>query len=295
LADSTIDGLPTLASVDRATDKLAIWDASDSLTAEATINSTLGFSGGNPVSTSDSQTLTNKTLTSPTISGPTLSGTVAGTYTLGGTPTFPASVVTLAGSQTLTNKTLTSPTINSPTIANPTLTVDSISEYTAANGVNIDGLLIKDGLLPAGNIQPLNLVTGTGSSWVWQTWSPTLTNLSGGTLVYAKYVQIGKTVHCRFLYTLAGAGVAGAVMATLPVSANSQYATANFFEGSVMLRDTGTIIYPGLVAWTSATTVEFQALIANAAYLQAGGISSTVPHTWANTDQIQASFSYEAA
>lgn len=36
------------------------------------------------------QTLTNKTLTSPTISGPTLSGSVAGIYTLGGTPTLGA-------------------------------------------------------------------------------------------------------------------------------------------------------------------------------------------------------------
>lgn len=51
------------------------------------------------------------TLTNKTITAPVLSGTVTGTYTLGGTPTFPAAVVTLTGSQTLTNKTLTAPVL----------------------------------------------------------------------------------------------------------------------------------------------------------------------------------------
>lgn len=295
MADSKVSALDTIGAVDRTTDLLYVVDASGPTSNKVTINGALGISGGNPVSTTDTQTLTNKTLTAPTISSPVLSGTVTGTYTIGGTPTFPSSVVTLTGSQTLTNKTFTSPTINTPTITNPTITVDTISEFTSANGVNIDGLLIKDGLLPAGNIQPLNLVSGTGSSWAWQTWTPTLVNLSGGTLVYSKYTQIGKTVHCRFLYTLAGAGVAGAVTATLPVTASSQYTTANLFNGSVMLRDTGTLVYSGATAWASATTVEFQVQNASATYLSLGSLSSTVPHTWANTDQIQASFSYEAA
>lgn len=64
------------------------------------------------------QTLTNKTLTSPTItaatmtgattitsptiSGPTLSGTVIGTYTIGGTPTFPATVPLTTAANTFT-------------------------------------------------------------------------------------------------------------------------------------------------------------------------------------------------
>ncbi len=50
---------------------------------------------------SGTQTLTNKTITSPV-----LSGTITGTYTFGGTPTFPSTVVTTTGTQTLTNKTI---------------------------------------------------------------------------------------------------------------------------------------------------------------------------------------------
>jgi len=139
-----IPDLDPIGSVDGAADLTEVWDASLSQNRYANRNTYLGLSSA-PVGTSDTQTLTNKTLTSPAVSNPTLSGTLAGTYTIGGTPTFPSSVVTLTGSQTLTNKTLTSPTINTATISNPTLTTDTISEHTAAAGVTIDGLLIKDG------------------------------------------------------------------------------------------------------------------------------------------------------
>lgn len=62
--------------------------------------------------------------------------------------TVPAgTVVGTSDIQTLTNKTLTSPTINTATIVNPTIQTDSISEYTGANGVTVDGMNIKDGKL----------------------------------------------------------------------------------------------------------------------------------------------------
>lgn len=142
---SDLTNMSGSASVDRTADFIEISDSTGPTSYKATPNFILGFTGGNPVSTTDTQTLTNKTLTAPAVSDPVLSGTVTGTYTLGGTPTFPAAVVTLTGSQTLTNKTLTSPTINTATISNPTLTVDTISEHTSANGVVIDGVTLKDG------------------------------------------------------------------------------------------------------------------------------------------------------
>ena len=60
-------------------------------------------------------------------------------------------VVGTSDVQVLTNKTLTSPVINTATISNPTITVDNISEYTAANGVTIDGVNLKDGALNTNN------------------------------------------------------------------------------------------------------------------------------------------------
>lgn len=53
-------------------------------------------------------------------------------------------IVGTTDTQTLTNKTLTSPTINTAIINNPTLATDTISEFTGAAGVTIDGVLVKD-------------------------------------------------------------------------------------------------------------------------------------------------------
>lgn len=135
-----ISALPAAVGIDGVADVLPI--VQSGVTNKISRNILLGITGS-PVGTSDSQALTNKTITAPTISSPVLSGTLTGTYTIGGTPTFPSSVVTLTGSQILTNKTLTAPTITSPavtgtvsgaaTYSTPTLTVPVIADFSSAN------------------------------------------------------------------------------------------------------------------------------------------------------------------
>lgn len=311
MADSTIDGLPTIGSIDRTTDKLAIWDASDSLTGEMTINSALGFSGGNPVSTSDSQTLTNKTLTSPTINTPTLtvnddsltlqdnsdttkkavfqlSGITTGTTR---TLTLPDANITLVGTaatQTLTNKTLTA-----PTITNPTLTVDTISEFTSANGVTIDGMLIKDGTVGPGTITPAGLVSGTGSTWPWSSWTPTWTNLTvGNGTVNARYKQTGKTVDYELILTFGSTtSIGGNVSVTVPVTS----ATYGSFHavGMGSANDGGAVVYI-LGHCLSSTTVGavFSTTTNTAAFTF---VTSTSPFTWTTGDILMLSGTYEAA
>jgi hypothetical protein len=151
---TTIDNLPTLtinalntaSTIDAVADYIPIYTASATATQGINRNTFLGLSSA-PVGLTDTQTMSNKTLTSPTINGATLSGTLSGTYTIGGTPTFPSSVVTLTGTQALTNKTLTSPTINSPTILNATISADTVSGYTTSNSGTIYGVSVASGVI----------------------------------------------------------------------------------------------------------------------------------------------------
>jgi hypothetical protein len=159
MADFQVPDKDLLTNVDRAADSFLLYDNSATKLTRTTVNNALNVTS-QPVGIDDVQTLTNKTLTSPAMSSPILSGTTTGTYTLGGNPTFPSTVVTTTGVQTLANKTLTSPTVNNATISNPTITVDTISEFTADNGVNIDGVTLKDSTLSTDTISEKTLNNG---------------------------------------------------------------------------------------------------------------------------------------
>ena len=156
-----LNSYPNASTIDAVNDELVIW--TNSLSAVQNINrNTLLNLSSQPVGLTDSQTLTNKTLTSPTVSSPTFSGTLAGTYTIGGTPTFPASVTQNTVSQTLTNKTLTSPTITSPTITNATISADTLTGYTVSNTGTIYGIPITTGVInTAGTINGASLVANS--------------------------------------------------------------------------------------------------------------------------------------
>lgn len=305
----------TAGQVDRATDVIEISDVSASQSKKVTPNALMNISG-NAVGDTDSQTLTNKTITAPTISGPTLSGTVLGTYTLGGTPTFPATVVSTTGSQTLTNKTLTSPTINTPTIVNPTITADSIAGFTASTTGTIYGVTITTGVVASAALaNAVNTAAiqssaitapkiGTDSSFAWTSWTPTWTNLTvGNATQVARYSQIGKTVNFHLQFTWGSTTTIGAADTTfsLPVAAHSSYNKA--FSMGI---GTGTVwrsisAYPVMLGTgTSTSNAYIQAIKTNggagAIYGQEGGFTSTTPTSgWTTSDVIELSGTYEAA
>lgn len=129
---------------------------------------------------------------------------------------------------------------------------------------------------------------------VWTTWTPTLTNISGGTINYAKYIQIGKTIHFRFRYTLAGAGVAGTPGITFPTALHADYDTAGADTSNFLctgqLDDVTGSRYPIIAFIASSTRFDIYQETSSIA-----GISSTAPFTWAAGDVIEVQGTYEAA
>jgi hypothetical protein len=135
------------------------------------------------------------------------------------------------------------------------------------------------------------------NSEAWASWTPTLTNLSGGTLNYAKYTQIGKTINFRWMYTLAGAGVSGAITFSLPVTAASDYSTSGALDiiGNANITDNGVSAYVGRTMINSTTTGTIRPENAGSSFSVLQATSSTVPFTWGSGDFIVSSGTYESA
>jgi len=181
------------------------------------------------------------------------------------------------------------------------ITTNTIAEHTAAAGVTIDSLNIKDGFVTGGagtGVKNASLDTTAGElGGAWITWTPTWTNftLGNGTLV-ARYQKIGKTVRgvISIIYGSTSSITGSYPAYTLPVTA----ATTTQFAGIAMnaYLDNGTAWYYGQFAVASAGTTSTLTVTNTAgSYAAEAGISSTIPMTWANGDKIISYFEYEAA
>ncbi len=153
------------------------------------------------------------------------------------------------------------------------------------------------GLVPGMSIYPSNLDAGESSStWTWQSWTPTLTNLSGGTLTFAKYIQVGKTVHFRFRYVLGGAGVGTTPTITLPVAASSDYDTSGSDTSTMQVTGQLNDVTGGrwipVLGFTSSTVVAVFYINSSPTWAT---VSATTPFTWASGDIIEIYGTYEAA
>lgn len=137
----------------------------------------------------------------------------------------------------------------------------------------------------------------TGSAWAstavpgaWTSYTPTLTNTTAP-ITFARYCKVGKLVIFSVLLTLTGAQVTGAPGITLPVAARAAY-SGNFYG---MFDDTGSASWSVIPIMENTTKVDLYAANAAVSYVTPAGVSATVPFTWAATDKIYLSGTYEAA
>lgn len=332
MADVTIANLPTAGGIDGSADYLAIETASPHATNKINRNSFLGITS-QPLGLTDTQSPTNKTFNNTTVltikdtnftlqdDGDTtkqarfqLSGITTATtrtYTL---PNASSTLVDLSSSQTMTNKTLTSPVINGGTMDNTTVTVDSIAGHSSSTVVTVANLQISNGVLnsanavtstsiAAGAVQPQALQSGTGTGWAMSSYTPTLVNITigtGGSVANtARYIQIGKTVYARGTIILgsSGASVGTGTTFTLPVTASSAITIIGVEPiGQVIMADSGTAQYTGVVYMNSSTVASFQPMNASATNTTTtAGVTATSPFAWGAGDFFTWSIIYEAA
>lgn len=323
MATIKISALPSAVGIDGTADFIPI--VQSSVTNKINRATFLGITGA-PLGTSDSQTVSNKTIgnsnaitikdgsfTLQNTSDTTKQGIFSlANVTTGNTRTYtlPNASVTLAsltGTETLTNKAITSPTITGGTIDNSTITVDSISGHSTSTIVTVANLQISNGVLNSANavtatsiavgaVQPQALVTGTGSGWAWQSFSPTLANLTlgNGTLA-AKYIQMGKTVYVRIKFALGNTSAVGTgPNFTLPVTPNSAYSGEDVIVGWG-LSVAGGVQAETAVLITSTTVLPFAVAASNTYLGPVAAFSSSVPGTWGTNDFMHFQFIYEAA
>jgi hypothetical protein len=139
----------------------------------------------------------------------------------------------------------------------------------------------------------------TGLKWAggYTTWTPTFTSFTlGNGTATARYVQIGKLIHCQLKVVLGStSSVSGLIQFTLPVSASTSVQGNYVGLNSASCLDAGTAQYPGTCALISSTDAVIFAIPAGFTYLQTTSTSATVPFTWGSTDQFLVNFVYEAA
>lgn len=328
MANVQIQNITSASSTDAVNDYFVGYNNATTAYRKYNRNILLGITGS-PVGSTDTQTVSAKTFTNTNaytakstsftlqdvtdntkqaqFSLAAISTATTRTYTL---PNISATLASLTGVETFTNKTLTSPAISGGTISNASITVDAITGFTTSTVVTVGGVQLNNGTIGTSNavttasvadsaITPAKLLTGTGTGWSWQAWTPTWTNATvGNGTVVAKYCQIGKATVCRLSFVLGSSStISGLITFSLPVTAVAYPNIANGVDpfGLAAILDSGTATYSADIRTLTTTTAIVTVFGAAGTYVNGTNTSSSVPMVWTTGDALTTTFIYEAA
>lgn len=180
-----------------------------------------------------------------------------------------------------------------------TLTVKVSGQTGVTVTQGYTGILLHNGTDFVKLIEVSSAAGASLNTGAWTAWVPTWVNLTvGNGTVTAAYVQIGKLVVARLSIVFGTTtSISGDPTFTLPVTRATYGGTSGITPiGNAQAFDvSGGVASVIQVINISTTTGAFRANNASATYLTAAALSSTVPFTWTNPDELCAELFYEAA
>lgn len=164
------------------------------------------------------------------------------------------------------------------------------NDYALADGTGISDDAIIARHLADGSVTPAALLAGAGSSWAWQSYTPTLANVTLGTggTVTGKKCQIGKTLFFEGVITLGTGGSMGS-QPTITFGDTAVAVVTYRPLGTAIFEDVGSDVWVGVLLQASTTTAEIRVLQngnSSDVSIHPKAVTSTNPFTFGNTDRI---------
>ena len=253
---------------------------------------------------SNTQTFTNKTLTSPVINSASLFGTITttGTLTFGtNSSAITANGATLSATELsyldgVTSAIQTQINAKAPT-QDPTFT----GTVTLPSGTTLTAAVLTAPAINGATINAASTIGGISGTTIaadhatWTSSNPTISSGWTGTAAL-RYIQIGKTVHFHFTYSVAAGGSSATDMTvTLPVTVNSAN-SIRWTSGGEFLNNAGTRYLASAPITTSGGVSTFVVYVPSASTPNVlVKLTPTVPSTSTGGDSVSISGTYEAA